>query len=73
MRRFWFSTAALLMGSAIAHAAVLDISIPAQGAAYNAMVRDAKLRGDGGLDTVLADLKVCATDEPADAIHSADL
>jgi hypothetical protein len=38
----------LLSGSAI-QAAVLDISIAAQGAGYNSMVADAKLRGDGGL------------------------
>ena len=37
-----------LCGVGAVRAATLDISIAAQGAAYNGMVRDAKLRGDGG-------------------------
>ena len=37
-----------LLGVSAVQAATLDISIAAQGAAYNNMVMDAKLRGDGG-------------------------
>src|SRR5688572_10564675 len=37
-----------LLGASAVQADTLDISIDAQGAAYNNMVADAKLRGDGG-------------------------
>ncbi len=37
------------LGVGAAQADVLDISMTAQGVNYNTMVRDAKLRGDGGL------------------------
>ena len=40
---------AVLLGAATVQAATLEISIAAQGAAYNNMVADAKLRGDNGL------------------------
>jgi hypothetical protein len=50
MRVLTVSSLVLLAGAALAQANTLDISIAAQGAGYNTMVRDAKLRGDGGLD-----------------------
>src|SRR5262245_42548242 len=46
-----FMTGALVgLSVSAVEAATLDISIAAQGAAYNNMVADAKLRGDGGLE-----------------------
>ncbi len=38
-----------LLSISAVQAAILDISLTAQGAGYNGMVADAKLRGDGGL------------------------
>jgi hypothetical protein len=39
-----------LLGVSAVQAATLDISVAAQGATYNNMVADAKLRGDGGFE-----------------------
>ena len=54
MRRRMLVAGALvgLWGVTAVQAAVLDISIDAQGAAYNNLVADAKLRGDSGLADV---------------------
>jgi hypothetical protein len=46
--RLFTGALAGLLGAGAVQAATLDISIAAQGASYNNLVADAKLRGDGG-------------------------